>query len=348
MKKIFLCFALLASTTALVVSSCKKGEKSPNDQATTEVTGLGAVSAVVAQEAGPVANFYQTFGPKAEAFIVDAARDTRLGLRSGTSIIIPAGAFAIGKVPVTSGKVNVNVLELPNRGAMALRGVNTMVAGRILESNGNFELAADVAGKPADRELAPGRQINVAMQDRVRNGLALNLFEGGPIEVGAAKQQQFDWRQVQVPGQPASIPPVGGSFTFSWPTTGWCNPDWFMFTPPVATLTTMQVDLPGNPGPLASYLGGNGNTTVLFVPKGRNIIIQLYVPTATGVVSYTNSIPVGITGRLLAYSVTSTGAYYLASKDIVTSAANPILESLSLAPTTAATLTAALTALSTY
>jgi hypothetical protein len=343
MKKLFLCLALVASATAMVVSSCKKGEKSPNDQTVTDETGLAATA-----EQGPVANFYQRFGPKAEPFSIDAARDVKFRLKSGTSIFIPAGAFTVDGDPVTGGIVNVNVLELPNRGAMALRGVNTMVGGRILESNGNFELAADVAGKPVDRALAPGRQIRVAMQDRVRNGLPLNLFEGGPAPIDEAKQDQFDWRQVQVPGQPASIPPAGGSFTFSWPTTGWCNPDWFMFTPPAATLTTMQVDLPGNPGPLASYLGGNGNTTVLFVPKGRNIIIQLYLPLGTGVVSYNNSIPVGITGRLLAYSVTSGGAYYLASKDIVTSAANPILESLTLAPTTAATLTAALTALSTY
>jgi hypothetical protein len=345
MKKLILSFALFASATLLVVSSCKKDEKSPNNQITTEETNIGNPEV---EEAGPVAQFYKQYGPAAEPFTVDAARTTKLSLRSGTSITIPAGAFAIGGAPVTSGLVSVNVLELPNRGAMAMRGVNTMVGDRILESNGNFELEANVGGRPVDPNLANGRQIRVVMQDRVRNGLPLNLFQGGPGGGGAAGQEQFDWKEVQVPGQPANIPPVGGNFTFSWPTTGWCNPDWFMFTPPAATLTTLEVELPGNPGPLASYLGGNGNTTVLFVPQGRNIIIQLYVPTTAGVISYNNSIPVGIKGRLLAYSVTASGGYYLDSKDIVTSAANPIVETLKLVPTTSAALTAALTALSTY
>lgn len=347
MKKLIVSFALLASATLLVVSSCKKDEKSPNNQTTTEETNIGAPDVNLGEEAGPVAQFYKKYGPAAEPFTVDAAKDTKLSLKSGTSITIPAGAFAIGGAPVTSGRVSVNVLELPNRGAMAMRGVNTMVGDRILESNGNFELAANVGGRPVDPVLANGRQIGVVMQDRVRNGLPLNLFQGGPGG-GAGGQEQFDWKEVQVPGQPANIPPVGGNFTFSWPTTGWCNPDWFMFTPPAATLTTLEVELPGNPGPLANYLGGNGNTTVLFVPQGRNIIIQLYVPTAAGVISYNNSIPVGIKGRLLAYSVTASGGYYLDSKDIVTSAANPIVETLKLAPTTAPTLIAALTALSSY
>lgn len=328
---------VVAGVALLLASACKKSNEKPSDE-----TSPGASTE---NTDAPLANFYAAAGPKAESFVIEASVERLVTLKSGTRITIPAGAFAVGGVAVKSGAVNVSISELPNRGAMALRGVNTMVGRQILITNGNLDMQANVAGRAVDRNLA--RPVRVQMADRVRNGRPLNLFEGVNAAIPRAGQQ-FDWQQRDVAGQPADIAPVNNSFTFNWPTTGWCNPDWFWSNVVAgSTFTTLRVDLPNNPGPLSTYLGGSGNTTVLFVPQGRNIIIQLYTPTATGVTSYGNDIPVGIAGRLLAYSVTSTG-YFLATKDIVTSSTNPIVESLTFAPTTQAGLTAALNALSTY
>jgi len=339
MKKLLLTFAVIIATTLLLVTACKKGSEQIASEEQT--TSFSSNRAEADQDRGLVAAFYNTYGPKAETYEIDAARGGTIYLENG-KISIPAGAFAIDGRPVTRGPVNVSVLDLPDRGAMAMRGVNTMVGGRILETNGNFQLEANVNGKPVDRKLAEG--IKVEVEDQVKNGRPVNLFEGV-----ANNQKQFDWVPVRVPGQPNDIPASSsGSFTFTWPTTGWCNPDWFMFTPGTwSSFTTLQVDLPNNPGPLSNYLGGDGNTTVLFVPEGLNIIIHLYTASPTGVVSYTNSIPVGINGRLLAYSVTSSG-YYMATKDITTNSSNPMVETLTFTTTTATDLTDALTALSSY
>jgi hypothetical protein len=346
MKKLILSFAALALTTLLLVSSCRKNtDRLPADTAITESTGTPRA---IDADQSELSNFFEKNGPSPQQFKVNVKMDQEIRLETGSTIIIPAGAFMQNGKSITSGTVEVTVLELPDRGAMALRGVNTMVGERTLESNGNFNIEANFNGRPVDRELAPGRNIEIVTPDRLQNGEAINLFEGGAADVPNNERQQFGWVPVDVEGQDRDIKSNGGSFTFRWPTTGWCNPDWFGWSSvPGSQFTTLEVDLIGNPGPLAGYLGSGGNTFVLFVPQGRNIIIQLYTPTAKGVRSYGNDIPIGTKGRLLAYSVVG-GSFYMDSKDIVVSSTNPMIESLTFAPTTEAALTAALTALSSY
>lgn len=111
--------------------------------------------------------------------------------------------------------------------------------------------------------------------------------------------------------------------------------------------TTLQVNIPDNPGVFGGYQGSGGNTYVLFVPKGYNSIAQLYNnATGTQVESVPNSIPAGIAGRVLAYSIKG-GKYYRASRDIITSGPTQSV-TLDLTPTDEAELTAVLNALSSY
>ncbi len=353
MKKLMLSFAAVILTALLLVSACKKGKETtlPENNITEETAGR-------AGEQGDAQAFFTANGPKSQSFLINPRQSQRLRLARGTVVNIPANAFTINGALVTAAQVKVDILELTDRGGMALTGINTMVRERILESNGPLRIEAAANGVAVDKKLAQGAQLRLEVPDRVRNNRPLNLFDGVTINVpgaGGAVQPQFDWNPVQVPGQANDIPPVvttsGTTYNFSWPTTGWCNPDWFWSYPAGTVFTTMYVNLPVNPGTLAGYQGiGGGNTYVLFVPQGKSTIYHIYTHyNNNNVESYANSIPVGITGRLLAYSVVGT-SYYFAKKDIVTtgSATVPINETLNLTPTTQAALTAELTALSTY
>lgn len=342
MKKLMLSFAVIAFTTLLLVSSCKKGNETltTEEQLTTSQPSANRAD-VNSTRPGRVASFYEAYGPKAITYRISASEEAQIKLPAGGTIDIPAGAFAINGKAITSGEVEISVLDLPDRGSMALRGVNTMEGGNILVSNGNFNLQANVNGQPVDLELA--QDITVSVPDRTKANIPVNLFTGGSNEA-----RQFNWTPAQ---DPNGISPNSNMFTFNWPVITWCNIDWWWWpltnSTTRSTSTTLQVDLPNNPGTIATYLGGTGNTVVLFVPKGYNTIVQLYDATSTGVSSISNSIPAGIKGRLLAYSITASG-YYIATKDITTTSTSPMVESLTFTSTTAADLAAALSALSSY
>jgi len=344
MKKLLLSFAVITLTTLLLVSSCKKGNETLTTEKQLTTSQPSANRADV--RPGRVASFYAAYGPQAETYRVPASKNAQIKLPAGGTIDIPAGAFAIDGEPITEGEVEVSVLDLPNRGAMALRGVNTMSGDNLLVSNGNFNIQASVNGKAVDNDLA--KDITVSVPDRARIDVPVNLFTGGSNDA-----RQFNWTPAQ---DPNGISANSNMFTFNWPVITWCNIDWWWWnfnfnantnSTTRSASTTLQVDLPNNPGTIATYLGGTGNTVVLFVPKGYNTIVQLYDATSTGVSSISNSIPAGIKGRLLAYSITASG-YYIATKDITTTTTSPMVESLTFTSTTAADLATVLGDLSSY
>ena len=287
---------LLLSTGVI---SCKKTNSLSVTNSPTAVTFFDAN-----QPATQVFNYNTTDLPKA------------FTLNDGTIITVPAGAFTVGGV-VATGTAILEVIPFSKKGNMMLGGLNTTADGQILESQGSFKLAQRINGVAVDEDLAVGKFLKFEVPAGV--AVTTQLFKGVVADTGNAKGQ-FNWMPQQVPAQPATIPASGGKFTFNWGKLGWINCDVFYSNP--NPKTTVKVNLTNNPGILSTFRGtGNGNTFVFFVPKTINSTVQIYTHTTNSqVVSYTNSIPVGMEGVLLSYCIKDGQAWFV--KKAVTITAN--------------------------
>jgi hypothetical protein len=352
MKKLILSFAV-AGCTLLLFFSCKKRVESLSNESNVAVTEPqnARLQAMRSGEAGDAETYFANYGTQYETFMIDPRLTRTIRLRQGTRITIPAGAFMLNGQVIRNGSVRFDVLELPDRGAMARRGFNTMAGATLLESDGSFDMIATLNGVNVDRQLAPGRSFRFVVPDwQPTDRTTSGLFAGAVVQ-GNIGQAQFNWQSIAVPGQSDVIPNTNGTWPFDFVNVGGCNID-VPATPPQANPrltgnTTLTVNLTNNPGVIAGYQGSGGaNTYVLLAPKGINALAQLYLSNGNNQVSsLPNSVAVGMNARLLAYSVVN-GNYYLAKKDIITTAG--MTESLTFAPSDAATLTTELNALNSY
>ncbi len=358
MKKIVLSFAVIAALSLMLFSACKKSKEvlAPEKALAEQMEGSRGFGSDAdpgeGQEGEDAQDFFKKYGPKYQSFTISGKEGGTIKLEGGTSIKIPANAFTL-RDRVVTGPVEIAVLELGDRGDVALSGINTTTGGKLLETQGSFDFRVSVGqnNTPVDEKLAKPVQFAVPNDDRVP---FTNLFVGEPVVIqnpDGVKQEQFDWQPARVPGQPQDIKPVNDTLTFDWPTTGWVNCDVISSLYSTNnTLSMFYVDLPNNPGILSGYQGyGGGNTYVLFVPQGQSTICHIYTHSSNNQVeSYMNSIPEGITARVFAYSVVN-GNYYSDFTDIITSGpTQTITLDLSAHPTTAAQLTSDLTALNSY
>ncbi len=288
--------------------------------------------------------FFEKSGPKAEVFTFNTSTPKQITLNGGTVINVPADAFTIGGAPA-NGIATLKARTFAQKGEMALGGLNTTSNGNLLESQGSFEITVLVNGRQVDQDLAPGKffQFNVPVPPGAGNR-PTQLFRGEVANAGLANGQ-FNWAPAFKRGgdqQPGEIPPVNGGYPFNWNKLGWINCDIFYnITSPKTTLT---VDLPGNPGTIAGFRGGDGGETfVLFVPFGYNTAAQLYTHTTnTQVASYPDMMPIDMEGVLLAYCIKNGNAWF--AKKTIKIVAN-MVESLTLQPSTTDAIQAELNSL---
>ncbi len=353
MKKLMLSFAAVILTTLLLVSSCKKGaDPLPKENAPADTETKNArLQQMRTGDGGDAEAYFAEYGPQYETFMIDPRLSRTIRLRQGTRISIPAGAFMLNGQVIRSGLVKFDVLELPDRGTMARRGINTMAGATLLDSDGSFDMVATVNGVNVDRQLAPGRSLRFVVPDWQPTGRTASGLYESVVTLGTGEQAQFNWQVVSTTGQNNVVPNTGGNWTFDFINLGGCNIDEPAPPPPMQNPrlinTTITVTLPNNPGTIAGYQGSGGaNTYVLLAPRGLNALAQLYLSNGNNQVSsLPNSVFIGMNARLLAYSAVN-GNYYIAKKDIITTAG--MSESLIFEPTDAATLTAELNALNSY
>lgn len=320
MRKQSLIAACIAATV-LFMSSCKK-DKSPETGSTRTAS-----------------EFIDKFGAQEQSFTFNASELPKtIALAGGTVIKVPAGAFTKGGVAVT-GNVTVNVTEFLTRSSLLRSGVNTNhISGLLLESQGSLFIDIQAGGGSVDKVLA--KPINIAVPAK-GDGFT-QLWAG----VDTVQQGQFAWVAPQVPNgqQQRETKAAEGFYNFDFGLIGWINCDvFYSYNNPK---TTVKVEVLNNPGAMASFRASTGETFVFFCAKGSNVVAQLYTPDGVSKVkSYDNSMPVGVEGRLLSFSIKN-GRYYLAQKDITISADQS--ESISLEETTESAIQSAMDALNNY
>jgi hypothetical protein len=294
--------------------------------------------------------FVDEFGPKKQLSTVDVSTLPKtLTLAGGTKITIPAGALKINGNAVT-GNVSVEVIEVLKRSDVLFFGANTNhISGAPLASDGFIYVDIKSNGVSVDRNL--GVPIQVAIPAK-RAGVT-QLWEGvnpqgAPLAQADNAQMAWQAPKRDVPngggnGQ-VEVAPVNNFYTFNWGTTGWVNCDMlYAYTNPKTTVTVTVVN---NPGAMASYHSYTGETYVFFCAKNSPVAAQLYTPAGTNMVkSYDNSMPIGVEGKMLSFSVKD-GKYYLASQEITISANQAL--TLTLVETSEAAVQAAISSLDSY
>jgi hypothetical protein len=249
-------------------------------------------------------------------------------------------------VPVT-GNVSVEVFEVLKRSAVILSGTNTNHAsGAPLASDGFIFVDVKSEGTSVDQNLTV--PIKISIPTKKTSGFT-QLWVGvdqADKPIVAAAGAQMGW------AAPRAANGVGGkevgvtasNFTFDFGNLGWINCDvFYSYANPKTTIT---VDVANNPGTFASFRGFSGETFVFFCAKGSNVAAQLYTPNgANGVKSYDNMMPIGVEGRMLAFSIKD-GRFYYAAAETTISANQNI--TLTLAETTEAAVQAAINSLDSY
>lgn len=258
-------------------------------------------------------------------------------LAQGTKITIQANSLMMNGAPVT-GDLKLNAYEIMKRSDAVYTGTNTNhVSGAPLISDGFFFLDITKDGISIDKNLAI--PYNVQMPTP-REGEFTNLWVG---ETDLNGTGQMGWA-LPLNGGVDSIKAVDSVFNFSMRDLGWVNCD--VFYASSNPRTTVTVTLTNNPGALASFMGGGGETFVFFCAQGENVVAQIYTPVGTnGVKSYDNSMPIGTSGRLLAFCIKD-GKFHLAKQD-VTITAN-LSATLNMEETTEANIQAEIDALDGY
>lgn len=311
-------FLLGGALAMLVFTSCKKD----NPPAVNDLRNAG--------------DFIQKHGPQKQSITFNTADLPKtIMLKKGTKITIPEGSLTISGTPV-AGPVTMEALEFLDRKDILLGGGNTNhISGAPLHSDGFIFLDFKSNGQSVDQNLST--PVNIAIPAK-REG-ATQLWEGVIDEDG-----QFGWAAPAQGNQREAKVDAMGDFRFDFGKLGWINCD--IFWDYANPKTTMRVKLLNNPGAFANFRGFDGETFVFFCGKGSNVAAHIYTPDgADGVKSYDDMMPVGVEGRLLAFSIKD-GRFYLAKKDIVIT--DGISETLTLAETTESAIQAEIDMLNDY
>lgn len=244
--------------------------------------------------------------------------------KEGVKITIPEGALVKDGQPIT-GKFTLEVYEMLKPSSIVFSSTNTnLIDGSYLETDGFIYVNVKQNGNYIDAQLA--KNITISIPTDKENGTMTQLWTG--TENAGEGEDQFAWQNLNDndiiwqennggigENQDGNMVwAQNNSFEFSFGKLGWCNCDlpWGSGK----ELTTVTVELTGNVGKFASYFALDGDTFVLFCGKGYPVLAQLYTKVnETTVKSYDNSMPIGVQGKMIAFSIQE-GKFSFASKDI--------------------------------
>jgi hypothetical protein len=333
MEKSILTSVAVAAILALSVVSCTKDQKAPFIRVNADANAHA---------------FVESNAPKTQSIQLNASSLPQTAtFAGGTKITFPAGSLTIGGVAVT-GPVDVKVIEVLKRSDVLFNGSNTNhISGAPLASDGFIYVDIKANGVSVDHNMAVPMQVSIPAK---RSGVT-QLWEGvdqagAPLVAGAAAQMA--WAAPRVAngqnGGGKEVQSVNSTFTFNFNTTGWINTDvFYSYSNPK---TTIYVDLVNNPGALSSFHSYSGETYVFFCAKGSNVCAQLYtVNGPNSVKSYDNVMPIGVTGKMLTFSIKD-GKYYYAEQETTLTADQHV--TLTLVETSEAAVQAAISSLDNY
>lgn len=311
MKKQLL-FAALVTCSAMYLTSCKKDKDNTPAPSTTMNNAK---------------DFVSKYGVQKQQFEFNTSDLPKtFTLPEGTQVTFYPGSFTMNGVPV-SGALTLEAMDIRKRSDAIFSAANTNhISGKPLVTDGFFYLDVKSEGVSVDKTLSTSYFVKVPT---ARTGQWTALWDGNTNANGTG---QLGWEN-NVAGID-SIKESQGFFSFDDRGLGWVNCD-LLYNPNGAN-TTVTVNVPNNPGDMATFGGNTGHTFVIFCPADKNVVAQLYTPSGTNTVkSYDGTMPVGSAGRMIAFSIKD-GKFWFAKQDVTIS--NNMNLTLTLVETTEAAL----------
>lgn len=265
-------------------------------------------------------DFVNRFGPPKQQISMNTSELPKtITLLNGTKITVPQTSIQKNGNYV-SGKITLEAYEMLKRSDIILGGINTNhYDGSPVNSKGIVSVNIVAGGHVVDQTLTNLMNISIPSAQ----GGFMRISRGNP---NANATGFMAWGPEMVD----SINSDGSSYSFNTLKMGWINCGVF-YMHDIAT-GSLTVSLTNNPGEIATSGGVSGNTFVYFCPKGANVAMQCSVPSESGVVIVNdNKMPVGIQGKLIAFSIKDRKFYY-GERAFTTSQINQINVELSEIP----------------
>lgn len=288
----------LLGAAALLLTQCTEPESVQLNPSQESLAARDAVTGSANGEADKLESLddlYKITARKAESFNLYGEQGRRIQTQQGTMLDIPPMAFLNAQGQPVGGPITVQITDFYRDGDMALSGVNTQTGGGMLVSGGSFQLQAFAGGQPLQDN--PANQVRAVMPMQTQaNGqeAQMQLFRGGADQLDPCARPYWTWERGQ--GQLGVNP---GSYQMPDVIPGWSNCDVLYNLANQGTPTQFE----------ACVIGACGAVDIFFFPDAITSVVRLTQqgpnnsPTDVCRMTYTNSVPVGMTGTLLAISV---------------------------------------------
>ncbi|MFV0305021.1 MAG: hypothetical protein ACK5IC_06040 [Moheibacter sp.] len=239
-----------------------------------------------------------------EFSITDPTVDNELEGAQGVRVFFPANAFVDDEGnTITEGPLTVKLIEVFKRGDMIRHNIQTYASEDPLVSGGMFWLAVSDAN--GDEVAFSGTEATLPYQtDATGYEYAMQYFTGttqtapsGPVISWGVNQAEFLFDESA--GE-------NGEFTIWEILGGWSNCDAFY-----DLLTDGATQFSVKVTNVVDYT----NTQIFFALDDFSTIASLNTVDGDALVTYTESIPVGATGKIIAISLVD-GELQLASQDV--------------------------------
>lgn len=203
----------------------------------------------------------------------------------GIKIDFPANAFLAADGSPIAGSIKLAMKEVLSKRDILLSGKMTSASGQVLISGGEFQLLAFQNGQAL--KLNPAADVVVKVPTSLSTE-PMDLFEFRPV---AASDSTW------MLNQKARITTTPTYYQFSLPGFGWVNCDYFYSSPsPKTTITASPV--------YAGVLPSIKEQRAYLLFDNLNSVIGLPFEAAVNKHrSYLNSIPIGLSGKLVIISV---------------------------------------------
>ncbi|WP_316772159.1 hypothetical protein [Pedobacter frigiditerrae] len=219
----------------------------------------------------------------------------------GIKIDFPANAFLDASGNPVSGNVKLSLKEVLSKRDILLSGKFTESNGQLLVSGGEFQILALQNGQLL--KLNPAATVNINV----------------PTTLSTAPMDLFEFKQTVASdstwmlNQKARVVTTPAYYQFSLPNFGWVNCDYFYSNPNPKTTVTA--------GPI--YAGAapsiKDQRAYLIFDNINNVIGLPFVMSVNKHQSYLNSMPIGMTGKLIIISVDMNDKIYFGATSFTVS-----------------------------
>lgn len=299
-------FSTVAIAAAISFTACKKDNNTPVQQDVTEQK---------------VKSFFDANAPKYEAFTIDASAGGNLLTSKGTKISFPANAFKKANGQIVTGAVTVQVKDMFNVSDMLLGNRPTDASGNMLISYGEMTVKAN-QGADVLQLNAPAQVVVPAAPAKPANGQVIReipMWRGDSAvtyTINGNDHENLPVTLTQTGYVPRGINWIqngnvatnnnNGTSSFNLDSLGvWRNCDALMGDPRPKTTVLGYFSNHWNAATSTNYMGAEPSM-LYFKVKQQNTLVKLYnkiinAPAGKeGLLSYQNSMPIGIEGTFLA------------------------------------------------